>query len=729
MTLAAQATSTAHAAPSSLPLSSLLEPASIAIIGASRDTSRIGGVALDHLRRLGYRGAVYPVNPRYAEIGALPCYPDIESVPRTPDVAVLALGADEVLPQLRRCHAVGIRAAILYASGFAEAGEAGVARQAELSAFARDSGMAIAGPNCMGLANLTTRAVTAFATTFRAFPPQDGPGHVSLLTQSGNVCAIVYATGRQMDVGFHQFINTGNEACLDYADYLDYLAGDAQTGTVVGYVEGLRNGPRFIDAAARLRAAGKPLILLKAGESEAGSSATQSHTAVLAGNQAIYRAAFAQLGAMQARDPAHLTDLAYLAGFHQRGAGGRVVVASVSGAMGALSADLLSAAGLAVPPLDPALQQRLQAAVPEIGGVANPVDMTGNLFNREGLAYTVLDHLAADPGTDVIFLYATAYLLDRVAGELIDVAGRTSRLIVVATTGEPASRARLAAAGIALFPDVARAAQALGTYVGWLGTAAPTARWMALRAQSAAGAAGDMPDASLNASPDEYQAKQWLAGFGVPIGVEAVAATPDDAAVAAERIGYPVAVKVLSPDIAHKTEVGGVRLGLADAQQVRAAAAGIVASASRAMPQARQRGLLVQQMTNGVCELIVGVTRDPVFGPAMTVGLGGIFTEIFHDVAHRLLPVDREMAREMLSGLRGYRLMNGFRGKPAADIDAAAAAIAALSDAALALGDQLGEMEVNPLMVRAAGQGAVALDALIVMNGQASGGESHGWEH
>ncbi|SPA13588.1 CoA-binding protein [Cupriavidus taiwanensis] len=716
MTLAAQATSTARAAPSQLPLAKLLEPASIAIIGASRDTSRIGGVALDHLRRLGYRGAVYPVNPRYAEIGELPCYPDIESVPRTPDVAVLALGAEEVLPQLRRCHALGIRAAILYASGFAEAGEAGAARQAELSAFARDSGMAIAGPNCMGLANLTTRAVTAFATTFRAFPPQDGPGHVSLLTQSGNVCAIVYATGRQMDVGFHQFINTGNEACLDYADYLDYLADDAQTGAVAGYVEGLRNGPRFIDAAARLRAAGKPLILLKAGESEAGSSATQSHTAVLAGNQAIYRAAFAQLGAMQARDPAHLTDLAYLAGFRQRSAGRRVVVASVSGAMGALSADLLSAAGLAVPPLDPGLQQRLQAAVPEIGGVANPVDMTGNLFNRDGLAYAVLDHLAADAGTDVIFLYATAYLLDRVAGELIDVAGRTNRLIVVATTGEPASRARLAAAGIALFPDVARAAQALGTYVGWLGAAASTARWMALRAQTPAGAAGYLPDAAM----DEYQAKQWLAGFGVPIGAETVAATPDDAAMAAERIGYPVAVKVLSPDIAHKTEVGGVRLGLADAQQVRAAAAGVVASATRAVPQARQRGVLVQQMTSGVCELIVGVTRDPVFGLAMTVGLGGIFTEVFHDVAHRLLPVDREMAREMLSGLRGYRLMTGFRGKPAADIDAAAAAIAALSDAAMALGDQLGEMEVNPLMVRAAGQGAVALDALIVMNGQAS---------
>ncbi|CAG2153552.1 Trans-feruloyl-CoA synthase FCS1 [Cupriavidus yeoncheonensis] len=695
-------------------LSRLLEPASIAIIGASRDTSRIGGVALDHLQRLGYRGTVYPVNPRYAEIAGLACYPDVESLPAAPDVAVLALGAEEVLPQLRRCHAVGIRAAILYASGFAEAGEAGVARQAELTAFARETGMAIAGPNCMGLANLTTRAITAFATTFRAFPPQDGPGHVSLLTQSGNVCAIVYATGRQTDVGFHQFINTGNEACLDYADYLDYLADDAQTGAVVGYLEGLRNGPRFIEAAARLRAAGKPLIVLKAGESEAGSGATQSHTAVLAGNKAIYRAAFAQLGAMQARDPAHLTDLAYLSGFRQRSAGRRVVVASVSGAMGALSADLLSAAGLEVPRLSDAVQQRLRAAVPEIGGVANPVDMTGQLFNRNGLAFAVLDNLAADDGTDVIFIYATAYLLDRVADELIEVAAKTKRLIVVATTGEPASRPRLAAAGVALFPDVARAAQALGTYVGWLDTAAPTARWMDLRAQASTRSGGYLPGAAT----DEHQAKQWLSGFGVPIGAEAVAATPEEAARAADSIGYPVVVKVLSPDIAHKTEVGGVRLGLADAQQVRTAAAEVVANAVQAMPQAGQRGVLVQQMASGVCELIVGVTRDPVFGPAMTVGLGGIFTEIFHDVAHRLLPVDRTMAREMLSSLRGYRLMTGFRGKPAADVEAAAAAIAALSDAAMALGERLREMEVNPLLVRQEGQGAVALDALILSNEQ-----------
>ncbi|MGO4331757.1 acetate--CoA ligase family protein, partial [Cupriavidus sp. M-11] len=467
-------------APSREHLSKLLAPSSIAIVGASRDASRIGGVALDHLLRLGYGGEVFPVNPRYEEIAGLRCYPDIESLPRVPDVVVLALGADDVLPNLERCHAIGVRAAILYASGFAEAGAAGVQRQAALTAFARSTGMAIAGPNCMGLANLTTRAVTAFATTFRTCPPPPGPGSVSLLTQSGNVCAIVYATGWQMDVRFHQFINTGNEACLDYADYLAYLADDPQTQAVVGYVEGLRDGPRFLDAAARLRALGKPLVLLKAGESEQGSAATQSHTAVLAGNQAIYRAAFAQLGAMQASDPTHLTDLAYLAGFRQRDAGRRVVIASVSGAMGALSADLLSAQGLELPTLSAATQRRLVDSVPEIGSTANPVDMTGQLFNRDRLAFAVLDTLAADASADVIFVYATAYLLDRVAGELIEVAAKTSRLIVVATTGEPGSRAQLAAAGVAVFPDVARAARALGVYLRWLDSAGPAAHWGAL---------------------------------------------------------------------------------------------------------------------------------------------------------------------------------------------------------------------------------------------------------
>jgi len=690
-------------------LTRLLDPQSVAIVGASQDTRRIGGVAVDHLLKLGFRGRVYPVNPRYAEIAGLACYPDVEALPEVPDVVVLALGADEVLPMLERCHARGVRAAILYASGFAEAGAEGVRRQQALAAFGQRSGMAIAGPNCMGMANLTSRAITAFATTFRSSPPQDGPGTVSLLTQSGNVCAIVYATGREMDVGFHQFINTGNEACLDYADYLGWLADDVQTHTVVGYVEGLRDGPRFVDAATRLRAQDKPLILLKAGESEEGSAATQSHTAVLAGNQAIYKAAFAQLGVMQAGDTTHLTDLAYLAGFRQRSAGKRVVIASVSGAMGALSADLLKASGLDLPRLSADTQAALVAAVPGIGSAVNPVDMTGQLFNRDRLAFAVLDTLAADDSADVIFVYATGYLLDRMADELIEVAGKTSRLFVVAATGKVASADRLAAAGVAVFPDTARAARALGTYVRWLDGAAPAARWAALRAE-ARPAAGARPPVR----PDEHEGKQWLAGFGVPTGDGRTAATPADAAAAAEALGYPVALKVLSPDIAHKTEIGGVRLGLRNAADVGQAAAEVLANAARHAPQAEVRGVLVEKMAAGVCELIVGVTVDPVFGPAMTVGLGGIFTEVFQDVSHRLLPVDERMAREMLSGLRGYRLMTGLRGKPAADIDAAARAIAAVSDAALAMGERLAELEINPLLVREAGQGAVALDALVL---------------
>lgn len=280
----------------------LLDPRSIAVIGASADPKRLGGIAIDHLVDFGYGGAVYPINPKYQEMHGLRCYPDIESLPQAPDVVVLAIGADAVQPTLQRCHAKGVRAAIVYAAGYAEAGEEGAARQRELEAFARETGMAICGPNCMGLANMNTRAITAFATLLKDYPPRE-LGHTALVTQSGNMSAVIYAAGCERGVRFSQFINTGNEACLEFSQFLDYLAEDEETHAVIGYVEGLRDGARFIDVAQRFSQAGKPLILIKSGETEQGCAAAMSHTASLAGNRAINRAAFRQLGVMQARDP------------------------------------------------------------------------------------------------------------------------------------------------------------------------------------------------------------------------------------------------------------------------------------------------------------------------------------------------------------------------------------------------------------------------------------------
>ncbi|WYX30835.1 acetate--CoA ligase family protein [Achromobacter denitrificans] len=693
--------------PHATPMQRLLDPRSIAFIGASADPKRLGGIAIDHLVDFGYGGAVYPVNPKYPQMHGLVCYPDVESLPQAPDLVVLAIGAEAVLPTLRRCHERGIRAAIVYAAGFAEADEAGVARQQELVDFANETGMAVCGPNCMGLANLNTRAISAFATLLKDYPPSE-PGHVALLTQSGNMCAVIYGAGRDRGVRFNQFINTGNEACLEFAQYLDYLVDDPQTRCAIGYLEGLRDGDRFIAVAERFRQAGKPLILIKSGETEQGSAAAMSHTASLAGNQAVNRAAFRQLGIMQARDPGHLVDLAYLASFGGRRGGRRVAVASISGAMGGLLTDLLVDSGLQVPPLAAHLQQRLRETAPELGMVGNPIDLTANLYNREGIAGKVFGALADDDGVDTVLVYGTGYLLDRIAQELIEASRVSGRLFIAIDTGRARSRGELEAAGVPVFTDAARAVAAMAVYLPWFEMAGSREHWARLRLACGAPQATQAIPRRL----DECEAKRLLAAHGVPVCEELPAETPDQAAQLAQQLGYPVALKVLSPDIPHKTEIGGVRLRLSDPAAVKAASQEVLDNAARNAPGSEVRGVLVQRMESGVCELIVGVTRDPVFGLAMTVGLGGVFTEVFRDAAHRVLPVDERMAREMLQELRGFRLLTGYRGQAPADLDAVCGAIAAISRAAYALPEDVTDIEVNPLLAKA--QGAVALDALIL---------------
>lgn len=692
-------------------LDPLLQPRSIALIGASNNPGRIGGMPLDLLRHFGYAGAVYPVNPKYEEVFGYRCWPDVESLPEAPDLVVVAIAADDVTATLQRCHAKGARAAIVYAAGFAEAGEQGAALQRELEAFAQRSGMVVAGPNCMGFANLNLQAYTAFASVFRAVPPQTEPGRVSIVTQSGNVCSAVFALMRRLGVTVSQFINTGNEACLEFSEYLQYLAQDPQSDCVIGYVEQLRHGPRFIEAALAFAQAHKPLVIYKAGETEKGSEAVRSHTSALAGDLAIYQAAFEQLNVIRGTDFAQMADLAYLSGFRHRQGGRRVAIVTMSGALGAILADKFIAAGLEVPTLSDGLQQQLRAGIPDYGMVANPVDVTGNVVNSPEFVRTVFESLTQTPEVDAVVVYAPGYLLDRMADALAEVCARHPRLFVAIDTGAAQSRQRLAAAGVPVFDDIGRASQALAPFCRWLHAQPAVQRWAALRASVQAPAQATVLPSRLN----EHDTKQALAVHGVPFPPERVAANADTAVAAAAALGYPVVVKVLSADIAHKTEVGGVRLNLADEAQVRAACEAIACSVAQQAPQARVDGFLVQPMVGGgVAELIAGVTHDPVFGPALTVGLGGVLTELYRDVSHRLLPVDATMADEMLRSLKAWPLLDGFRARPVADVGAAAAAIESLSRAALALGPQAREIEVNPLQVRASGQGAAALDALIV---------------
>lgn len=689
-------------------LSALLNPTSVALVGASNNPARIGGMPLDLLRHFSYAGQVYPINPKYDEVFGFPCYPDIESVPAAPELAVLAIGAQDVTSMLRRCHARGVKAAIVYAAGFAEMGGEGEKLQAEMEAFVEQSGMVVAGPNCMGFANLNLNLYTAFASVFRAVPQQHTPGRVSLVTQSGNVCSAVFALLREQGIPVSHFINTGNEACVEYAEYLEFLAQDQNTDCVVGYVEQLRNGERFIDVALQFAAADKPLILYKVGDTEKGSEAVRSHTSALAGNQALYKAGLKQLNVIQSNDFAQMADLAMLSGFRHRSGGKRVAIMTLSGALGAILADKFIGAGLDIPTLPADVQQTLRDGIPDYGMVSNPIDVTGNIVNNPDFVRSVFEALAQTDSIDTVVVYASGSLLDRMADPLLEICAKYPRLFVAIDTGKATCRDKLAAGGVPVFTDIGRAVQALAPFCHWLAGREQVARWATLRQTSVAVESHQLE--RLN----EYQTKQLLGRFGVPAVAEQPAATAEEAVNAARTIGYPVVLKILSADIAHKTEAGGVKLRLQNDEEVRSAFADVMESAGRYDPQAKLDGVLVQKMSAGIAELIVGVTHDDVFGPALTVGLGGVLTELYRDVSHRLLPVDEAFARDMLDELKAFPLLDGFRGRPKADVDAACKAIAALSDASARLGSEADEIEVNPLQVKAVGEGAAAVDALLL---------------
>lgn len=693
-------------------LAPLLAPRSIAVLGASANLERIGGVPVRCLKEWGFAGPLYPVNPRYAEVAGLRCLPDVESLPEPVDLAIVAVGAELVVEQLRRAHQAGkVRAALVYASDFEEGGDpAGLARGAALAAFARESGMPVCGPNCMGGANVTDRIYNSFVASFM----EARPGEVALLTQSGNMSSMLYRLARNAGLGFSHIVNTGNESCLEFAEYLDFLLQDDATRTVLGYIEGLRDGARFLRTARALRERGKLVALFKSGRTAKGAEAARSHTAALAGDTKAFEAACRAAGVVVAEDIQHLVDIAHVHRFAaDRAATRRAAVITVSGAAGAVLADGLTARGVDLPPLPEASQAALRAVVPSYGMIGNPVDTTGNVMNDISQFGAVLDAVLASPAHDHVLLYLPSILLPRARPML---AGRPGKLMVVVDpTNAEGNRGIAEAEGLAYFADMTWCARALASYADWREAVLP-----AVPAGTGGGAAPALP--VRVAQLGEAEGKRLLAGFGLPPLPEVLATTPEEAVAAAERFGWPVVAKIASPDIAHKTEVGGVRLDLRDAAALRTAFAAILEAARHHAPGARIEGVSIQpQVTDGV-ELLLGATRDPVFGWMITLGLGGVWTELMGDVRHALAPVSAAEAEAMLRRLKGFALLDGYRGRPRADVAAAAEAAAALSRAVLSLGTAAREVEVNPLLVRPAGKGAVAADALVILSGEAQHG-------
>jgi acyl-CoA synthetase (NDP forming) len=701
-------------------LTPLLQPRSIVVVGASSNFQRTGGIPIDNLLACGFpREQLLLVNPKYQEIAGLACHPSVASLPFAPDLAILAVRASEVLPALRQCAARGIRAAALFASGFAEEGTPEArAAQHELVRFADESGMVLSGPNCLGHIHF---ASGAYATFLKRPPQPTRTGPIAVVAQSGNMAAVLWRGGREAGLGFSSLVNTGNEATTELSEYLEHFCDDPSTGAVLAYVEQVRNGPRFLEVAARLRARGKPLFVLKSGSSDKGAEAAASHTAAMAGSAAIYQAAFEQVGAVAATDPARLVDLARLWNSQVIPKTDCVGVVSVSGAGCALLADQFDRRHVRVPTLDTRTQDALRTVVPSYGMVSNPVDLTGQVTNDTRFFPAVVEALMADEQVETLVFYVMGYLLDQLAPELLKAAGLRRKLLVVVDTATGAAcHADLEAAGVPVFSDMERAVAATAGYLGWArGVRGPA--WAP--ASMVGSAAPTEPEIAAARAASrllltEVEGKRMLARAGLPMVPEAEAASADEAAAHAERLGCPVAVKVLSADVPHKSDVGGVRLNLRDAAAVRTAFEEVVGNTRKACPQAHIQGAVIQPMVTDGQAVLVGIVRDPIFGPTMTVGLGGVLTELYQDVARRVLPIDRANAHAMLRELKSFPLLDGFRGTPVADREALVELMLRLSDYMLQQGAEIAELELNPVLVRplerpAGTAGALAVDALL----------------
>jgi acyl-CoA synthetase (NDP forming) len=694
-------------------LDRLLRPRSVAIIGASDDPVRIGGRPLAYMLSQGFAGALMPVNPNRPAVQGVPAFASVRDLPQAPDAAIVAIPGEAAIQAVADLGARGCGAAIVFTAGFAETGEAGAALQARLLEAARPHGMRLLGPNCLGMFNATLGYYPIFSASFengwprRALP---GMGGVGIASQSGAYGSHLFAAARDRGIATPVLVTTGNEADIGLADIIGWMAGSDEVQVIAAYAEGIQNGPRFVAALRAARDAGKPVVMMKVGRSALGMAAAQSHTASIAGDDRVMDAVLAEFGVHRARTTEELLDVCYVA---QRGifpARNTLGVVTVSGGAGVLMSDAAESVGLPMPPMPEAAQARLKQIVP-FSSPLNPLDCTAQATNDMSVIGTFAESMMVDGGYASVIAFFTQWgaspsIAPRLRTELKAVLdAHPDRIFVLSILAPPDRVREWEADGFLCMEDPSRAVIALAA-MGRFGEAF---------ARGADAAPDLAPIALPDAAPNEAEAKRILAGAGIPMVPETACRNAEDAVAAAEAIGFPVVAKILSPDILHKSEMGGVLLGLGDAGAVRQGYATLMQRAQAHAPGARIDGVLVAKQVTGGTEIALGVVRDPVFGPMAMVGLGGVFIEIFADVAFRRCPVDATQAEAMIRSLRGFPLLDGARGRPKADVAALAQALVALSRFAAAAGPRLASAEINPLLVLPAGQGAFAADAVIEM--------------
>ncbi|MBC7133503.1 MAG: acetate--CoA ligase family protein [Roseovarius sp.] len=682
----------------------LLNPRAIAVVGASSNPMKIGGRPIAYMKAQGYAGRIYPVNPRADTVQGLPAYPSIAAIGAPVDLAIVAAAAPAVEGIVREGIAAGIRAFVVFSSGFGEFSEEGAAMQARLRAICDAAGVLLLGPNCLGVINIRNRVIASFTTAMEDHALIEGG--FGFVSQSGALGAYWLDMVFQRGIGVSSWIATGNEAGITVSDAIHHLARDPDTRVIGCYIEDIKDGPAFREAALSAIAAGKPVILIKSGRSRIGAAAAASHTGALAGEDERYQALFDQIGIVRVNALSEMVSLARLILMQPPASGPNVGIISVSGGAGVMLADELDEAGFAIPPFDADTRARLNDALPGFVSANNPLDVTGGVAGDSGIFSRVLDALGSAPDHDgfVLFIGLMASISRDLSESLVRAFAGRGKQVVVVWIGAPAAVVReLEAHGLPVYPDIPEAVRAMR-----LARELGAGRQKAQRLLGTEWAA-PLPAAAALETRSEIRAQEVIrAHSSLAFPAQVLVQTPEQAAEALSVLTPPLAVKLQSPDMPHKSEHGGVRLGIADRDTLMRTVREMreIAGTRRL----RLDGILLQEMSQVAHELIVGFRRDPLFGPLLLIGRGGVEVELRPDCRMAYLPLTPEAVLSMLRGLATAALFEGYRGGPRGDLPALARSLADLGRA-FAADSTIEEIEINPLALTRDGR-LVALDAL-----------------
>lgn len=700
-----------------MPLRPFFTPGAVAVIGASTDPSKLGHAVLRNLVEGGYLHddrRLYPINPKAKRILDLPAYPSVAEVPGPIELAVIVIPYGIVPAALRQCGEKGIPAAIVISAGFREAGSEGAERERELLQIAEEYGIRLIGPNCLGVID----TVTPLNASFSAGMPPGGP--MAFMSQSGALGTAILDWALAGRLGLSKFVSLGNKADVSETDLLHFWADDPDSRVILCYIEGLPDGTEFIRIARQVSQR-KPVVAIKSGITQAGARAVTSHTGSLAGSEQAYEAAFRQAGVLRADSLQDLFDLALAFGYLPPIRGDRVAIVTNAGGPGILATDALERRGLTLAGIQPEIIRKLEEFLPDAASAANPIDLLGDASaDRYRLA---LDLVIGDPGVDAVLVIMAPQAVSEMtetAQVVIEVAARSEIPLLACFMGEASMQRAtrlLQANGVPNIPFPERAARALQAMDQYRRRQAePVGELETFQVdRGAVRQAFDTALAEGRLSIGDAEARAVLAAYGFNLPASEIAATSEQAVEVADRLGYPVVLKVASPDILHKTDVGGVRVGLESPEEVVDAFDLITYRANRYLPEARLWGCLVQKMVPPGVEVLLGMNRDPQFGPLVTFGLGGIYVEILKDVSFRIAPFGRADAEGMLQEIRARALLEGARGEPPVDRPA-------LVEALLRVGQlvhdfpEIAELDINPFVVYPAGRGGVAIDARLILD-------------